>query len=224
MAGLAISLVAAALIGGTLIQVVAAASAGRPTSTPATADEPTPRASAAPRAKADEPSEYCLAFRAALAANLKVTEAELVTAVKAAIATAIDKAAADGDVPAAAAERAKAKVAAADGDGCGLLAGRRGAVVKAALGVGRDALDAAARALGMTASEVRGDLRQGMSLKDISVAQGVPYETVSAAVLAAVKTDVDAAVAAGTIKQARADRILARITARLEAGWPGRAR
>jgi len=40
----------------------------------------------------------------------------------------------------------------------------------------------------------------------------------TSAVLAAVKHDLDAAVAAGTIKQAREDRILARLAARLADG------
>ena len=53
---------------------------------------------------------------------------------------------------------------------------------------------------------------------DLATAKGVPYATVSAAVLAAVKTDLDAAVTAGAIKQAREDRILARLQANLADG------
>jgi hypothetical protein len=63
-----------------------------------------------------------------------------------------------------------------------------------------------------------GRLRGGETLKDVATAKGVPYATVSAAVVAAVKSDLDAAVAAGTIKQAREDRILARLQANLADG------
>jgi hypothetical protein len=66
-------------------------------------------------------------------------------------------------------------------------------------------------------------MRDGSSLKDVAAEQNVPYETVTSAVLAAVKTDLDAAVAAGNLTQARADRILDRVEKRLEAGWPRRA-
>ena len=69
-------------------------------------------------------------------------------------------------------------------------------------------MTAAAGALGITPAELGAQLKAGKSLKDVATAKGVPYETVSAAVLASVKADLDAAVAAGTIKQARADRIL----------------
>ena len=61
-------------------------------------------------------------------------------------------------------------------------------------------------------------LRNGQTLKDVAGTKNVPYESVTAAVLAAVKADLDAAVAAGTIKQARADRVLARLEANLADG------
>ena len=70
----------------------------------------------------------------------------------------------------------------------------------------------------MTPAELGAQLKGGKSLKDVAADKGVPYETVSAAVLASVKADLDAAVAAGTIKQARADRILARLEANLADG------
>ena len=46
----------------------------------------------------------------------------------------------------------------------------------------------------------------------------MPYATVTAAALAPIKAKLDAAVAAGTIKQARADKILARLEANLADG------
>lgn len=225
LAGSAVALVAAALIGGTLINAVAAApmEAVRRAEVVAPA-EPSPGSSGAPARAAGEPGPYCLAYRAALAKNLSVSEDELVAASKAAIGTAVDQAVADGSLTKAAADRLKARVAASEADGCGILSGRGGKVAAKALAVAKDGLAAAAEAMDMTVREVRVELRAGKSLKDVATAANVPYETVSAAVMASVKQDVDAAVAAGTIKQARADRILARLEQRLADGWAPKAR
>jgi hypothetical protein len=198
------SLVAAALIGGTIMSSVFAAS-------PAPTDPATFTGDRAP-------TEACRTFRAAFAANLGVTEDQMVAAAKAAIGTTVDDAVADGRLTAAAGERIKARVAEADGDGCRILAGWRGPIVRAALGVARDGMTAAADALDMSVLELRQALRDGATLKEVAAAEGVPYETVSSAVVGAVKADLDAAVAAGTISQARADRILERLETRLADG------
>ena len=87
-----------------------------------------------------------------------------------------------------------------------------------AAGVVKDGVDAAAKALGMTTAELRAELKSGKDLKQIAADKGVPYATVTAAALAPVKAKLDAAVAAGTIKQARADKILARLEANLADG------
>jgi hypothetical protein len=70
----------------------------------------------------------------------------------------------------------------------------------------------------MTPAELGAKLRAGETLQEIATAKGVSYSTVSAAVLASVKSDLDAAVAAGKIRQARADRILERLTKNLADG------
>ena len=135
----------------------------------------------------------------------------------------IDKAVADGDLTKAAGDRLKARVEASTADGCKLLAGeaarRSRRRAGGALGVVRDGLDAAAKALDMPSADVGAALKSGKSLKDLATTQKVDYATVSAAIVAAVKADLDKAVAAGTIKQARADRVLDR----LDEGPRGRA-
>lgn len=216
LAGSSGALVLSAIIGGTLISAVAAAPAARSAVTPAAVAPAT--ALAAP---AGEPSEYCTAFRASFAANLGKTEAEVVAAAKAAIGSTVDAAVADGSLTADAAARIKARVAAADADGCRILSGWHGKAARA-VGIAKDGFAAAAEALDMTTTQLRAELRSGKSLKDVAAANGVPYASVTAAALAAVDKDLDAAVAAGTLKQARADRILERLERRLEAGWPRR--
>lgn len=220
LAGLAGLLVVAALVGGTIIGSVAAVTA--PLATPPTA----PLAVASPNPAAGlRGAEYCAAFRKAFAANLGVDESALAPAAKSAALSTIDAAVAAGDLPKAAGDRLKARIEAAAADGCALLAGRAGAAngvgtggVRAALGVARDGLAAAAKALGLTPAELGAQLRGGQTLKDVATAKSVPFDTVSAAVVAAVKADLDAAVKAGTIRQARADRVLARLEQNLADG------
>lgn len=83
------------------------------------------------------------------------------------------------------------------------------------------ALDAAAKALGMTADELQAQLWGGKTLADLADEQGVDIADVQAAVQAAeqaeVKTQIEAAVTAGTITQAKADWLLSG----LEAGYWG---
>ena len=216
MAGLAGLLVAAALVGGTVIGSVAARS--MQPAPPSSADVvAAPTASATPAAA--KAAEYCDDFRRAFAAALGVDESALVPAAKTAALATIDAAVADGTMPKVRADRLKARIEAADGDGCAMLAGRIGAIrraagagtVREALGVVKDGVTAAATALGMTPAELGARLKAGDSLKVIATDKSVPFDAVAASVVAAVKADLDRAVAAGTIKQARADRILARL-------------
>jgi uncharacterized protein YidB (DUF937 family) len=215
LAGFSGALVVAALVGGTVINAVAAAPAAAPR-TPAAVP------AAAPTAAATGPAaEYCETYRAAFAKELGVTEDALKTAAKKALAATIDKAVADGDLTKAAADRLKARVDASAADGCKLLAGYQQRIAKAArgaLGVIRDGFEAGAKALGMSPADVRAALKDGKTLKDLATTQKVDYATVSAAIVAAVKADLDKAVADGTIKQAREDRILDRLTKALADG------
>ena len=229
LAGFAGLLVVAALVGGTIIGSVAAATAPR-LSAPDRAVAPA--VDAKPDAKPDPAAvaKRCADFRKAFAANLGVAESALAPAAKKAVISMIDAAVAAGTITKEAGDRHKARVEAADADACRLLAGRigggpgtgagpgAGPGAGAALGVARDGLAAAAKALGMTPAELGAQLRSGKTLKDVATAKGVPYATVSAAVVASVKADLDAAVAAGTIPHARADRILERLGQNLADG------
>lgn len=216
-AGFAGLLVVAALVGGTIIGSAAAATA--PSTKPPTPAVAAP--SAAVPLAGTKAAGYCADFRKAFAANLGVAESALAPAAKKAAISTIDAAVADGKMTKAAGDRRKARIEAAEADACRLLAGRIGAArvgAGAALGVAKDGLTAAAKALGMTPAELGAQLRTGKTLKDVATTKGVPYQTVSAAVVASVKADLDAAVAAGKIPQARADRILERLGQNLADG------
>ncbi len=226
--GGAAALVAAALIGGTLISAVAAAPAvpmAATTGAATTGSDPAaaPTATAPTAAERKEAHEaYCAAFRAAFAQNLGKSQDEVTAAAKSAIGAAIDQAVKDGSMKEATGARIKERVAKADGDGCRFLDGRPGKPgVRAAkaLGFVRDGLTAAARTLDMTLPELRAELKSGKDLKDVATAKGVPYTTVTDAFVDVAKADLDAAVKDGKLAQARADKILARLQARLENGW-----
>ena len=203
------ALVAAALVGGTIMSAVAAAPP-RATTPDAVPAAPTELATLA------DPGAYCQTFRRAFAANLGVDEADLGPAAKKAAITTIDAAVAAGDISKAIGDRLKAKVEAAEGDGCRWFAPhlRR---VAGAVHLIRDGVTAAADVLDMTPAELRTKLRAA-TLKEIAAAEGVNYDTLTSAVVAAVKTDLDAAVKAGTITQARADRVLDRLERNLADG------
>jgi hypothetical protein len=200
--GIAGGLVAAALVGGTLINAVSASPAS-PSSTATGAD-----------AKSLDPAAYCQIWKDAFATELGVSVDKVVPAAKAATIATIDAAVANGDLPADIAARMKEQVNNADGDGCRLLgAGFHAWGKHAARADFRfDWVTAASTALGMEPTALGDALRAGDSLQTIAAAQGVDYGVVSQAILDAAKTDLDALVAAGRITQPQADERLAKLT------------
>jgi hypothetical protein len=193
--GMAGGLVAAALVGGTLISAVAAAP-----STPSTAP-------AAGDAHDVDVAAYCQTWQEAFAEELGVSVDDLVPAAKAATVATIDAAVANGDLPEDVATRMKQQIEQADGNGCRLLgAGFHawgGHATRADFRL--DWVTAASEALGMTPAELTEMLRSGDSLKQIAQDQGVDYAVVSQAIHDAAKADLDALVEAGKITQERAD-------------------
>lgn len=216
MAVLAMLLVVAAVVGGTLINSVAAATSPRTTAsdgvtTAAGSPAATTNAAGAWAAKA------CQQFRAAFAKELGVDESALTPAAKSAAKSVVDSAVAGGRITKARGDKLKERIDQADADGCGLL-GRRVTRIAGTLGVVRDGVEAAADALKLSPAQLTAKLRGGATLQQIATDAGVPYDTVTTAVLGAVKADLDKAVAAGAIRQQREDRILERLSKNLAQG------
>ena len=96
-------------------------------------------------------------------------------------------------------------------------------------GGGPIASDSVAKALGLSADELKTQLRSGKSLADIAKAQNVDVAKVKAAITADLKAHLDEEVASGEHTQAEADAKLAELTSRLDdivngvkpAGMPG---
>ncbi|HVW33034.1 MAG TPA: hypothetical protein VHL53_10885 [Acidimicrobiia bacterium] len=90
-------------------------------------------------------------------------------------------------------------------------------------------LDAAAKALGMSADELRTALDSGKSLADVAKDKGVAVSKIIDALVADMKSHLDADVAAGRLTRAQADEMLANCRSRLTdvvngkapAGGPG---
>jgi predicted DNA-binding protein (UPF0251 family) len=76
---------------------------------------------------------------------------------------------------------------------------------------GQTALDAAAKALGMTADELKTELQSGKTLADIATEKQVDAATVKQAIIDAAKAQVDQAVTDGKLTQAQADEMKASI-------------
>jgi polyhydroxyalkanoate synthesis regulator phasin len=70
--------------------------------------------------------------------------------------------------------------------------------------------------LGVSADQLKADLKAGQSLSDVAKANGKSDQDVIDGVTAAVKARLDAQVAAGTLTQAQADALLERATVRIE--------
>jgi hypothetical protein len=96
-------------------------------------------------------------------------------------------------------------------------------------GPGFGNLDTAAKALGMTADELRTALQGGKSLADVAKAKGIDPSKVVDALVADLKAHLDADVKSGEHTQAEADQILAQAKTRIQdfvdstalAGGPG---
>jgi hypothetical protein len=208
MMGAAGALVVSSLVGGTMVSAALAAPATTTTSSATTANLGVSDA-------------YLQTYLDTLASELGVDRAELGPAALAAANAAIDAAASAGDISADRASELKDELAALDDPasilvGHGVLGGGPGhgghGIVEG------DAVDAAATALGIDASDLVGQLRGGSSLMEIAVARGVGYPSVVSAVTDAVASDLATAVADGRITQDRSDQIASGLATWLDAG------
>ena len=222
LAGFGSALVLSALIGGTIIGSVAAQTLPPGSSQSSVATQAAARGGgtapeAATAATAATTGKYCETYIKAYAAALGVDASALAPAATRAVETTIAAAVAAGDLTQAKADRLTARLKAAPLDGCPRLAGRLGGGRPLA-GLLKAGVSEVADVLGLTTTELRAQLKGGKDLKEIAAAKGVPYATVTAAAVSPVKARLDAAVSAGTIKQERADRILARLERNLADG------
>ena len=202
--GIAGGMIAAALVGGTLISAALAAPSSPNSNTGADLADKT---------------AYCDTWQKAFADELGVSVDDLLPAAKAASVAAIDAALGAGDITAERATALKAKIAAADGSNACRFFGHpfAGGGPGNKAHFGGPLLSVAAEALGMDPGALVQALRSGDSLKDVATAQKKDYADVTKAIHDAAKTKLDAAVADG-LDQARADEVLSKLDEALASG------
>ena len=208
MMGAAGALVVSSLVGGTMVSAALAAPA-------------TSTASSGAVANLGVSDAYLETYLDTLASELGVDRADLGPAALVAANAAIDAAAGAGEITTDRATELKAELAALD-DPASILVGHGafgGGPGHAGPGIAMgDAVDAAAAALGIDASELVDQFRGGSSLMEIAIAQDVGYASVVSAVTDAVASDLATAVADGRITQDRADQIQSDLSTWLDAG------
>ncbi len=144
-----------------------------------------------------------------LAAALNIQRATLDSAIQTAGNKTIDNAVQQGTLTQAQGDALKARLQSGD---VGVLWGRgrgKGPGVQALVGVHQAMFDAAAQKLGMTAADLMSQLRSGQTLAQIAQSKGIAEQDVINAALAAARTQLDQAVANGSLTQAQADAVYA---------------
>jgi hypothetical protein len=99
----------------------------------------------------------------------------------------------------------------ADGPG-GRGHGPRGGMGGFGMEEGKSVVDAAAKALGVTSDDLMQQVMNGTTVAKIAESKNVPLNTVVDAAVKEITTKIDAAVAAGNMTQAEADKIRANLT------------
>jgi polyhydroxyalkanoate synthesis regulator phasin len=171
------------------------------------------QASPSPSPSATAGKSYAQVFVDKLAAILHLSTAQTQDALKQAELQTVDQMLKDGKITQQQADALKARINA--GQGLGLLRGLDRHGFKADGALMRDLksaeLNAVASALHMSSSDLQNALRSGKTLSDLETQQKVGDSAVKAAMKNAAKGVLDKAVKAGTITQAQADAILARV-------------
>ena len=173
---------------------------------------------------------YANVFIGKLATALGVTADKLNAGVSSASTQTIDEALKNQDITKTQADQLKLDVQngrnpflGSRGFGKGFGGGRGGMEGgRGGMNSGRDgdmggyqiaSLEAAAKALGMTATDLEAQFRAGQTLEQVATTKQVAIKTVQDAVIAALQTQLAADVKAGKLTQARADQIIAKAKA-----------
>lgn len=166
------------------------------------------------------PSEESQAIVNDAAAQLGVQPQALSNALKKALENRVDAAVADGRLTKEQGDALKQRIESGQAPLFGLGGGPGGHHPGGHFGD----LDAAASYLGLTEDQLRTQLQSGKTLADVAKAQGKSVDGLIDALVAAVKKDLDDAVADGRLTKAQADQILAdmkqRITDRVNGKLP----
>ena len=176
-------------------------------------------------AQADDggyPFDFAGKFKEALAGALGVTVDEYDAAVETAQGQVVDQALDEGWLTEDQAEQLRERIAQAPMLGKGRMPMGFG-FEPGPIGRGDNLISIAADKLGMEATDLLTELRDGKSIADVAGEKGVDTQVIVDAYLAQVQEDLDAAVADGRITQNQADyqleQAVERVTQQLENTW-----
>jgi hypothetical protein len=183
----------AVIVIGALAVAVAGAQTSSPTATPDSSSTTTP-------ATGDDTlhDQFLTELAGRLGVSVETLQADINDSQKA----LIDKAVTDGKLTQEQANDLKTRIDNGEHVQLGRLLGDH---PKGIRGIVNNIVDEAAKVLGIDKSAVTDGLKAGTSLNDIANAHNMSTADFQAALLAQVKTDLDAKVTAGDITQAQAD-------------------
>lgn len=176
------------------------------------------------QANPNERQQLCQTYLNDVASRLGVSESNLEQALIGAAGSTIDQAVKDGKITSDMAAFLKGRLSALQSPLCDSLpaAGKAGPFGGAARALNPGTLlDAAAGALHETRQDLLteiGALKAGENLKTIAQKHNVDYATVEKAVVDAARSQLDAAVKAGTVTQAQENAFLSSLQQKLDSG------
>ena len=184
------------------------------TASTAAAQEPTPAPGAHQPGQKQQRRENFLNH---IAENLGVTLAQLKAAIKDAELQVIDDLVQQGTLTPEQGQAARDKINSGKVSGIGKILGARRPGVAARLAEIRAGIvRSAAAAIGIAPKDLVKELRSGKSIADVAGEHGVSLDTVKSKITSDAKAKLDKAVANGKIDQAKADKMLQKLTDRLD--------
>ena len=194
--------------------ILAAGAVGAVGSTTASAQEPT---------RADAPNhkqERRTAFLNHLVQNLGITLDQLKQAVKNAELQTIDDLVSDGTLTADQGAKIKDKINSSDGPGLGrFLRGareRRGDKHERYGRLRAGIVKSAATAIGIGPGDLKQELKSGKSIAEVAAEHNVSLDAVKSQITSDAKGELDKLVHEGKISQERADKLLQKLTSKLD--------
>jgi len=200
------SLMAVVLLGSGLLGGVALAQTPTPPNPPSSQSAESP-----------SPGDV---FWSALAAKLNVSVDNLKAAFRDAAKAVVAQLVKDGKLPQAQADKLNQRIDKLPLKGMPLpiLPQRKGPTPqqRIAAAASRLMLDTAANTLGMSSSDLQGELRDGLTLAEITQQKGIDLSKLKTAMLAAANTRIDEAVKNGRLTQDKANELKAKLAEKLD--------